>query len=324
MAHIEAGELCVVRKRDRNRAKRISNAFDSYQKKYRELPGIDTVPRREALLEQLMESLHRVEYIAVMQTRDVSPLRSDPRSNLFDPIKAAELKRRSDQTEEAFWLVFLATHFGKNLSTGWRLVRDVYGKLGQGGIWLWDETSNNPDAFSRWLSRNRAVLQGEDGVKRYFGNHRKYESLNDGTQGTNSVVQSYIDWALRFGSHSGLISDAYQNSDGSPEGAFDYLYKSMTSVARFGRTARFDYLTMLGKLRLAKIEPGRPYLSGATGPLKGARLLFGGSKSYDLSPAQADILVAGLGKHLQLGMQVMEDALCNWQKAPNEISRFRG
>jgi len=61
----------------------------------------------------------------------------------------------------------------------------------------------------------------------------------------------------------------------------------MNDVERFGRTAKFDYLTMVGKLGLAAIEPGSTYMQGATGPLKGARLLFGGRATsvaaYDAS-----------------------------------------
>ena len=60
---------------------------------------------------------------------------------------------------------------------------------------------------------------------------------------------------------------------------FDYLYRSMDAVASFGRMAKFDYLTMVAKLGLAPIEPGSTYMPGATGPLSGARLLFGKPES---------------------------------------------
>ena len=41
----------------------------------------------------------------------------------------------------------------------------------------------------------------------------------------------------------------------------------MDTVQRFGRLGKFDFLTMLGKLGIAPIEPGITFLKGATGPL---------------------------------------------------------
>jgi len=88
--------------------------------------------------------------------------------------------------------------------------------------------------------------------------------------------------------------------------------------------AKFDYLTMLGKLGLAGIEPGSAYLEGATGPLRGARLLLGGSVTAALSAPTLDGWLVQLGTDLNVGMQVLEDSLCNWQKTPGKFVPFRG
>ena len=95
----------------------------------------------------------------------------------------------------------------------------------------------------------------------------------------------------------------------------------MEVVASFGRVARFDYLTMIGKLGIADISPGSTYLSGSTGPLLGARLLFGNST---LSHSVLNSYLNDLGMHINVGMQVLEDALCNWQKSPDVFKPFRG
>ena len=71
----------------------------------------------------------------------------------------------------------------------------------------------------------------------------------------------------------------------------------------FGRMAKFDYLTMIGKLELAHIEPGSTYLEGATGPLAGARLLFGGSTTARLSREDLHSRSVELGDALGVGMQ---------------------
>ena len=100
----------------------------------------------------------------------------------------------------------------------------------------------------------------------------------------------------------------------------------MNAVISFGRTARFDYLTMVGKLSLENIEPDSTYMSGATGPKSGARLLFGGSVAAQITEGELVEYLNELEAHLGLyfGMQVLEDALCNWQKSPAEFIHFTG
>jgi hypothetical protein len=103
--------------------------------------------------------------------------------------------------------------------------------------------------------------------------------------------------------------------------AFDLIYVSMDQVFRFGRTARFDFLTLLSRLQLLPIAPSRAYLQNATGPLHGAKLLFGGSPA---TPLVLDQRLTDLDHHLRLGPDTLEDALCNWQKSPTAFKPFRG
>ena len=81
---------------------------------------------------------------------------------------------------------------------------------------------------------------------------------------------------------------------------------------------------MLGKLGLANIEPARPYLNSATGPLFGALLLFTGTTAKSVKPAELEKWVIELDETLNVGMQVLEDSLCNWQKSPDRFVSFRG
>lgn len=313
-----------MRPRDRGRAQQLDEGLRAFDRDERPLPGIRPAAHRAALLKQLVESIHRIEYISVIRTRDISDLRADPSSDLFDPVKAAVLFQRRGQIDEAFWMVFLFVHFGKNLRTGWRLARDVYGGLGR-ITWDWARTSSKPERFCRWLADNEATLRGGDGVSRHFGNHRKYQSLDATSDtGTGAAVQSYVEWVNPPRTHQMLFDEAQQRAGGDPRAAFDYLYRSMTAVASFGRTAKFDYLTMVGKLELAPIEPGSTYMQGATGPVSGARLLFGGSKTAKLRRKDLDAWLVELGAYLDVGMQVLEDALCNWQKSPTIFKGFRG
>jgi hypothetical protein len=278
---------------------------------------------RAALLEQVLESVHRVTYVSVMRARDISPRRADPNDELFDPLKAAILHQRQGHNDEAFWLVFLFVHFGKTSRGGWRYAREVYGRLGDTVRWDWQSTSANPQAFRQWLADHQDQLK-RPGVPGGFGNHRKYQSLDGHSpRGTGAAIESYVNWVAPPRTHEVLVQQAIQRAGGDPRKTFDDLYQSLRAVVSFGRTARFDYLTMLGKTGLASIEPGSTYMGGATGPLKGARLLFGGGQAAQLRSADLDSWLVELNTQLGVGMQVLEDALCNWQKSPSQFRPFR-
>lgn len=313
-----------VRHRELSLAQQLDARLRASEKQVDPLPGIRAIANRESFIEQLVESVRRIRYISVIKKQRLSALRADPSSDLFDPLRAAVLRQNQEQIDEAFWLVFLFVHFGKNRRTGWRLVRDVYGALGDASRWDWTRTSSDPRGFRQWLGKHQTVLQGGDGIARHFGNHRKYESLDaQSDRGTGAAVESYVRWVRRPKAHLVLVQHAQQQANGDPRKTFDYLYHSMNEVERFGRTAKFDYLTMVGKLGLAPIEPGSAYMRGATGPLAGARLLFGGSNQ---SASVLDQRLVQLEAQLSLdfGMQVLEDALCNWQKSPGKFRPFRG
>jgi alpha-glutamyl/putrescinyl thymine pyrophosphorylase-like protein len=293
----------------------VLRAFD---KDGNSTPGIRNAASRDAFVEQLLESIRRVSFPAVVSSRPISPLREDPSSTLFDPIRAAILCTRSDKDEEAFWLVFLSVHFGKHARSGWQYVRSVYGKLGKGGRWDWKAASANPGAFRKWLNNHEEAVRATGGG---FGNHRKYQSLSaSSSRGTGAVVESYLRWVAQAGTHRQLMQRALNMCSGKPTSAFDTLYREMDAVLGFGRTARFDYLTMVGKLGICAIEPGSAYLVGATGPLAGARLLFANKEG----PRALDRRLISLAQYLGVGMQVLEDALCNWQKSPSHFVPFRG
>jgi len=241
----------------------LATAIQKYAQDQKALPGVTTAARRIALVGQMVESLRRIEFVKRIVVRPVDNRRTDPASDLFDPLRAAILHHRNGDLDEAMWLVFLATHFGKHLRDGWRLLRDVY--RGNGTPWTFARVANNPAAFEAWLGEAYEWLKS-DGVGRRFGNHRKYETLRtDSDRGTSKVLSSYVAWIGPNRGPAGLIADAQAISGADPKALFDELYRSMEAVLGFGRTARFDFLTMVGKLGLADIEPGIPYLVGATG-----------------------------------------------------------
>jgi hypothetical protein len=310
-----------MRPKDHAEAARLIAAISDYAQNVRPLPGLADGAHVESLVGQMLESVHRIQYVKVQMQRRHDPGRVDPASDLFDPILGAIIRKSSGDIEEAAWLTFLATHCGKHLELGWRLSRLLY--AGAGRPWTWSRVSANPAAFREWVSANQGNL-APDG-RAGFGNHRKYESLRpDSQRPTGRVVEVYARWVGAAGGHQALFDAVTAEAGGDSGRAFNILYQKANALLGFGRMGRFDFLTMLGKLELAKIEPSIPYMSGATGPQSGARLLFYARVNAKAKVADLDSIVADFGRYLGLGMQVMEDSICNWQKSPGRFKAFRG
>lgn len=285
----------------------------------RPMPGIATQVSFDCLVRQMVDSVRRVKYVTVISNKNHNDTVCDPSSNAFDPIKAAAWHRQNGNIDEAAWLVFISTHFGKNGRTKWQLVKNVYGALGQQVCWTWNNIQGNINGFRNWLSQNEVAVK----TNANFGNHRKYESINAlQNNGTGEAIATYVNWIIAAGNHAQLFSNTFLNCNNDIRSTFAQLYNTMSCVTRFGRTARFDYLTMIGKLGLAQVEPDSTYMHGATGPYSGASLLFGIQQSQTTFNLWLNELEAHLG--LYYGMQVLEDSLCNWQKSPNNYVYFGG
>lgn len=300
----------------------LDQALTKFISEQRDLPGIATAGSRDSLVRQLVDSVHRVRYPSVIRSRNLSQNRKDPSNEMFDPIKAAVLHFLEGNIDEASWLVFLFAHFGRHRKTGYLYAASVYGRLGQGGLWDWVSTTSDPSGFRKWLHDNRDQL---DALPAGFGNHRKYESLDAYSKsGTGETVDTYVEWVKPPRSHQQVFEDAISHAGGDPKKAFHVLYESMSTVSRFGRLARFDYLAMIGKLGIALIEPGSAYMASATGPINGAKLLLAGSSVAKISTRELDDLLTRLDAYLNVGNQALEDAVCNWQKSPGTFKPFRG
>lgn len=310
-----------MRPKDRAEAERLVAAIADYAQNVRPLPGLPDDAHVGSLVEQMVESAHRVRYVKVQLHRPHDAARADPESNMFDPILGAIVRKSEGDIEEAAWLTFLSTHCGKHVKLGWRLSKLIY--AGGGKPWIWNRVAANPSSFRMWVGKNQTLL-APDG-RAGFGNHRKYESLRpDSERPTGRVLESYAKWVTSAGGHRALFNMASAQSGNDQGKAFDILYQKADALLGFGRMGRFDFLTMLGKLELADIEPAIPYMTGATGPQSGARLLFYGAATANAKPRDLDTIVAQFGRHLGLGMQVMEDSICNWQKSPRRFKAFRG
>ena len=286
------------------------------------LPGVADAVRRGVFLRQMIDSIRRVRYASVVASRPISPERANGLSPHFDPIRAAVLKRQAGDFDEACWLVFLFVHFGRHPVAGYRYTREVYSALGQRAPWTFQAVAADFAGMRAWLNANEAHLRR--GHSKGFGNHRKYISLSGSKpNATGHAFETYVRWVRGRGTHENLFATAIEESDGNPEAAFERLFRSMSAVASFARIGKFDYLTMIQKLGFAPIRPERPYFEAKTdGPNKGARAMF--ESGARMSIGELEQRTKTLGACLDVGMQEMEDALCNWGKDTSHYTYFKG
>mgnify|MGYP000507103011 CR=1 FL=1 len=281
-----------------------------------QLVGIDEADGRSVFARQLVDSERFMRRLRLYGRQSVCEANADPFGPYFHPLKAAAHFRNAGNIEEAIWITFLAVHFGQHHEDGWHAVSRVYGRIGDEGTWDWHSTSGSIPEFRHWLAS-----QG-NAITVRFGNHRKYQSTDlSHPNGTGRVVESYVRWVGSGHSqeerYSTLVPSSYDR--------FAAIYRSLTAVYGFGRLAKFDLLTRLRYLNLIKINaPRSAYLSASTGPIAGARLLCTNDHEGEIRTTLLDERIAELGNRLNLGMDVLEDALCNWQKSPHTYEPFIG
>ena len=284
-----------------------------------QMVGLNSDERKSVFAAQLTDSVRRIEYLNSVAARSNSPNLHMPYSGSFEPFGGATVLHKTGQIDDAYWLVYLATHFGKHKDDRWNLTEDFYGRFGEGGVWNWATAIQDPLGISNWLEERHPHVTSA-GRSRKFGNHRKFETLKPGPKGTGHALASYIDWIGQYGSHVNLIADAQQKVGQNPQEVFAHLYKELDQVSKLGRLGKFDLLCNWSNLLIAPIFPDKAYIKGSTGPDDGARLMFGGGLSLD----DLDTASVQLSEHLDVSPQVIEDALCNWQKSRSKYIYFRG
>lgn len=292
---------------------RVSSVLQNHHDQTQPLPGISPKNALNTLALQIVASLRREDYYKFIQARPNEAFRADPSDSRFDAERAVAYLKAQGRFDEALWLVFLMTYFAKPSDSGWLRLKDFYGKLGT-GRWDWATVQASPKSVDKWLRTEWGNIGGK------FGNHRKYESLRPGAKRyTGDVVESYVSW-IGTGSHKARFDKLTSAGGNDP---FDSLYKGI-AIESFGRLARFDYLMMVSRYGLANIAPNSAYLAGATGPRGGVSLLFTGVRKGALTTKGLQSRLSRLDDDLGVGMSVLEDSLCNWQKSPTKFIHFKG
>ena len=201
----------------RDRIDQIEAALAEFSADVFPLLGVVGTAERRACAEQLISSMRRIDYVKGLAARNLDKRRADPSHGLFDPLMATTFALRRGDVDEAWWLVFLATHFGKHVEDGWRLTRDFYGAFGTRPPWTWSEVSRHHAQLDSWLDEQWPALVN-DGVPRRFSNHRKYESKSSAQM--KKVLGSYIEFVNSYGDHRSLLQDVHRTVRQNPHECF--------------------------------------------------------------------------------------------------------
>lgn len=238
--------------------------------------------------------------------KKISLLRSAQNQPDTDVLYWIARARKHHNLDEILWRCFLAGHFGR-LSANDKVRDEIESAgrflcaFGSKPFWTWEVVSANLDALRDWLKEHRENLKSLR-----FGNHRKFESKK--ASSIFQTVESFVEWVRDSGGSPKKTFQIHRSS--VPEASFNELFERLKeNVWRFGRTASFDTLCLIGNLSILPIRADSCHLRGATGPLKGARKLFGKRRVSELTRL-ADDLARCLGAQFE----VFEDALCGWQK----------
>jgi Alpha-glutamyl/putrescinyl thymine pyrophosphorylase clade 3 len=229
-----------------------------------------------------------------------------PRTDILFRIREAQQSMGLDET---LWRCFLACHFGRlsaDNATKTQSATRMLCAFGPDPYWTWTRVISSTHSLRIWLIENREELKSLG-----FGNHRKYEARKPRI--LYRVISGFIDWVKDRG---GTPSSAFRTSSHSTsEKSFDRLFHSFKCTFRFGRTGTFDLLCLLGNMAVLSVRPASCYLLGSTGPLSGARKLWGRRRPLELSQ-----LADSTARALKISFDVFEDSLCMWQKYGHRIN----
>lgn len=274
-------------------------SLDQFQKVYA-LPGFETEESRTRFIEELMKSQKKLRSFSILK----SSTTVDSTEKEFHPLKAIVRHFKEGHPDEAVWLTFLSTHFGHDAKD---MIECFYGKSGE-VLWNWKYVYENADSVQNWMILNEKRFKH---LK--FGNHRKFEPKNPkNPKSTPTVIKSFVEWVKRSGQGSPYQALRIVSQADTTTERFDRAYHGI-SFPRFGRTAKFDFLCLLGNLGILEISPPHCYLAEGTGPKKGVLQMVIG-KNKGRVTANIEKIIEQLRMKLGIPVEAMEDALCNWQK----------
>lgn len=259
------------------------------------------------LARQSYDSIRRIEIYKTYKVRAENAFNED--RTFFDTSNPFVLAQRPDlNIQNKIWVLYLATYFGKSEDSGWELFNRSSFRLNE--LILLDEIFQDREKYFDYLKSFDFFANTK------FSNHRKY--TKKALIGNKGLLQS-MDYIL----------DNIGEFCNDEKFDFHDVYKMAGKIPNFGRLASFDFTSTLVKCGLNVGEPKSMYANHSTGPLFALRLLLKLTNSSVSEKAQKDLsisLVEWFDDHSDIFMvgQVLEDAICNWQKNTKKYILYKG
>jgi hypothetical protein len=219
------------------------------------------------------------------------------------------LAQRSDLSQSnRIWVLYIATYFGKSDKSKWELFnRASFDR--NGSIMLFDDIEKDPERYFNYLSS----FDFFDGCQ--YSNHRKFTAKRLTDNGVFQSMEYFINHIDQYSVNHKID--------------FHTMYKLANKIPSFGRLAAFDFSSSLVKCGLNIDETLSMYAYHSTGPLKGVGLLLTLTMNDSSSTSKITLcsdLMKWFLEHTEIFMvgQVLEDAICNWQKNTTAYERYTG
>lgn len=260
------------------------------------------------LASQTLDSIRRVEIYRIYKYKAEKADLSD--QSYFSTSTPFILgQRKSLSLNSRTWIVYLATYFGKSNKSRWSLFKKAAFK-GERLIQFEDIKEDKSSYFD--------ILERADFFKdTSYSNHRKYTKKSlIGNKGVFHSMDHVID-------NINLFSSEQQKE-------FDTIYKGALKIPNFGRMAAFDFTSSLSKCELNVSEPLSMYHKDSTGPMNALEEILNLTRKSDRSKNARIRLGNDLlnwfrsNSDIYFIAQVLEDAICNWQKSPHYYIRYFG
>ncbi|HRH49314.1 MAG TPA: hypothetical protein PLP23_11235 [Panacibacter sp.] len=209
----------------------------------------------------------------------------------------------------SLWILYTATYFGKSNKSKWELFNRATFST-NGSIMLFEDIKKTLEHYFKYLSS----FDFFDGCE--YSNHRKFTAKR--LTGDKGVFQS-----MEY-----LVKNIDQYSV-DKKMDFHSMYILAQKIPNFGRLAAFDFSSSLVKCGLNIEEPQSMYAEHSTGPLDALGLLLRLTKNDSSSKAKIKLsydLMKWFIENTRIFMtgQVLEDAICNWQKNTSSYLKYSG
>lgn len=260
------------------------------------------------LAKQTYDSIRRIQvYNAYGLKADEAAYKKLPFSYTSNPFILAQRSELNIQNK--VWIIYLATYFGKSNKSKWELFnRAVFKK---------DQSFINFDQIKTDLNNYFNYLSSVDFFEKCtYSNHRKFTAKSlIGDKGLFKSIEYFV-----------TNIELY-----CPENEMDFhdMYKLSLKIPNFGRLAAFDFTSSLAKLKLNIKEPKSMYAEHSTGPLKALELLLNLTNKQISKASKKQLesdIMEWFNSNTKIFMvgQVLEDAICNWQKNTLKYVSYSG